>query len=163
MRPKPLVLLGTIATVAVAGAGIAFLGPRQAGIKERADPTNIAQVALGRSVYAEHCASCHGANLEGQPDWRERKSNGRLPAPPHDIFGHTWEHSDDAIFRVTKQGFQAFAGPQYDTDMPSFANVLSDDEIWGVIAYIKTSWPPELIERRRPHPMQSHDPSATTE
>lgn len=150
MRPKPLVLLSTIATVAVAGTAIAVLGGRQAETREPADPTNMAQVASGRSVYADHCASCHGANLEGQPNWRERKFDGRLPAPPHDISGHTWEHSDDAIFRVTKQGFQAFAGPQYETDMPGFANVLSDDEIWAVIAYIKSKWPQELVVRRRP-------------
>ncbi|WP_423753368.1 c-type cytochrome [Candidatus Accumulibacter phosphatis] len=24
-------------------------------------------LAIGQRVYAEHCASCHGANLEGQP------------------------------------------------------------------------------------------------
>lgn len=36
----------------------------------------------GQSLYAEHCASCHGANLEGQPDWRKSDENGVLPAPP---------------------------------------------------------------------------------
>ena len=27
-------------------------------------------VALGASVYEANCASCHGANLEGQANWR---------------------------------------------------------------------------------------------
>jgi len=42
--------------------------------------------------YQELCASCHGVNLEGQPNWREYKADGSLPAPPHDEAGHTWHH-----------------------------------------------------------------------
>jgi mono/diheme cytochrome c family protein len=34
--------------------------------------------------------------------------------------------------------------------MPGFSTVLTDDEIWAVIAYIKSRWPQELVERRRP-------------
>src|SRR5262249_11679622 len=29
----------------------------------RADPVNAAQVAMGQRVYAQHCTTCHGANL----------------------------------------------------------------------------------------------------
>ena len=29
-----------------------------------------AVIALGQRLYAENCASCHGADLEGQPDWQ---------------------------------------------------------------------------------------------
>ena len=38
----------------------------------------------GRQVYADQCATCHGAHLEGQPDWKTPLPSGRLPAPPHD-------------------------------------------------------------------------------
>ena len=44
-------------------------------------------MAEGRRLYAENCAKCHGAGLEGQPDWMKRKPDGRLPAPPHDESG----------------------------------------------------------------------------
>ena len=47
------------------------------------DPNDPSVVARGKVVYAEQCASCHGANLEGQPNWRHRLPNGRMPAPPH--------------------------------------------------------------------------------
>jgi hypothetical protein len=59
-------------------------------------------LALGDKLYVQHCASCHGANLEGQPDWRKRLPNGRFPAPPHDATGHTWHHPDEVLFAVTK-------------------------------------------------------------
>ena len=48
----------------------------------------------GQVLYQENCASCHGANLEGEPDWRSPKEDGRLPAPPHDETGHTWHHGE---------------------------------------------------------------------
>jgi cytochrome c len=54
--------------------------------------------SLGKEIYTNNCASCHGKNLEGQPNWRERNDAGYLPAPPHDKTGHTWHHSDAYLF-----------------------------------------------------------------
>ena len=98
----------------------------------------------GRQVYEAHCAACHGARLEGQPDWRTRRDDGRLPAPPHDASGHTWHHADPVLFEITKHGVQRFAGADYASDMPAFAGRLTDDEIRAVIAYIKSTWPPKV-------------------
>lgn len=114
-----------------------------------ADPTDAALVALGGTVYADHCAACHGANLEGEPDWRTRKPDGRLPAPPHDATGHTWHHPDEQLFLMTSKGVAALAPPGYESDMPAYEGVLSDREIWAVIAYIKAQWPPEVLEAHR--------------
>lgn len=111
-----------------------------------ADPDNAAQVALGRKVYVENCASCHGSQLEGQPNWRTRKPDGRLPAPPQDYHGHTWRHPDQELFNTVKNGVVAYAPPGYQTDMAGFAGVLSDEQIWAALAYIKSTWPPEFRE-----------------
>lgn len=96
---------------------------------------------LGRQLYSANCASCHGANLEGQPDWRRRLSTGRLPAPPHDASGHTWHHPDGVLFRVTKDGPAAVVGDGYESDMPGFGDVMSDPEIQAVVEFIKSTWP----------------------
>ena len=98
-------------------------------------------LAQGRQVYVDQCASCHGAGLEGQPDWKSPLPSGRLPAPPHDASGHTWHHSDDVLFRIVKEGTAAIVGGGYESDMPGFGDVLSDTEIWAVLAYIKSTWP----------------------
>ena len=90
------------------------------------NPDNPAQVALGRRIYVERCATCHGANLEGQPNWMVRKPNGRLPAPPHDAAGHTWHHPDQQLIVITKKGLSAIV-PGYESDMPPFEAVLSDE------------------------------------
>lgn len=113
-----------------------------------ADPRNTAQVEQGSVVYAERCASCHGDRLEGQPDWQSRKRDGRLPAPPHDASGHTWHHPDADLFEITKQGIAAFAPPGYESDMPAFGGILSDADIWAVLAFIKSSWPEDTRRRQ---------------
>ncbi len=102
------------------------------------------QITVGRQVYAQNCASCHGANLEGQPDWRRRLENGRMPAPPHDESGHTWHHSDQDLFDITKLGVGGVVAG-YESDMPAFVDILSDEEIAAVLAFIKSTWP----ERQR--------------
>ena len=112
------------------------------------DPGDEGALELGARLYAEHCASCHGADLGGQPDWRQRLANGRLPAPPHDETGHTWHHADAQLFAITKYGVGPFAPEGYESDMPAYEGVLADAEIAAVLAYIMSTWPPEVRERQ---------------
>ena len=70
----------------------------------RIDGNEAAQVAFGKRIYADACASCHGASLEGQVDWQQRLPNGRLPAPPLDASGRVWRHIDRVLFEITKAG-----------------------------------------------------------
>ena len=98
-------------------------------------------VALGETLYGKHCAACHGANLEGQRDWKSPLPSGRMPAPPHDESGHTWHHNDRVLFGITKYGLKPpYAPPNYESDMPAFAGKLSDEEIRAVLAYISSHW-----------------------
>jgi mono/diheme cytochrome c family protein len=99
---------------------------------------------MGERLYQENCASCHGANLEGQPDWRSRLPNGRLPAPPHDASGHTWHHTDRVLLDIVKRGTAAIVGNGYESDMPGFKEVLTDEEITAIIDYIKSTWPDRI-------------------
>lgn len=109
-----------------------------------------ALVALGKDVYDRHCAACHGANLEGQPDWQRRRPDGRMPAPPHDDTGHTWHHPDDVLFGIVKHGLvPPYAPPGYQSDMPAFKDILSDEEIRAVLAFIESRWSPQVLEWRK--------------
>ena len=102
----------------------------------------------GKAIYADQCASCHGENLEGEPNWRERKADGKLPAPPHDMSGHTWHHPEQALFDVTKYGLAKLLNDdQFQTDMPVFEDSLTDEEIIAVLSYIKSTWPMEVQQR----------------
>lgn len=139
-------MIAAMAALAGAGGVAAWLQLRPPA--DGADPGDVAQVSRGRAIYAAECASCHGADLEGQPDWRVRLPTGRLPAPPHDASGHTWHHPDKALFAITRDGVAALAPKGYESDMPAFGPKLSDAEIWAVIAYIKSRWPAEIRERQ---------------
>lgn len=105
-------------------------------------------IAAGRGLYAEHCASCHGVDLEGQPNWRQRLANGRLPAPPHDETGHTWHHPDSVLFDITKHGSAALVGGSYESDMAGFGDSLSDEQIIAILDYIKSTWPESVYTRQ---------------
>jgi mono/diheme cytochrome c family protein len=116
----------------------------------RSDPRDAARVALGERVYSQHCAACHGAKLEGQPQWRSRRPDGRLPAPPHDESGHTWHHPDRVLFAITKNGLVPPHAPKdYASDMPAYAGQLTDDEIWAVLAFIKSRWTSREVREAR--------------
>jgi mono/diheme cytochrome c family protein len=109
-------------------------------VRLRADDAQV--VARGQAIYAAHCAACHGARLEGQPNWRQRDAQGLLPAPPHDATGHTWHHADEVLFRITKHGVAKAAGlKDHRSAMPAYEGVLADEEIVAVLSFIKASWP----------------------
>lgn len=104
-----------------------------------------ALVAQGETVYVTHCAACHGAALEGQPDWKVQNEDGSFRAPPHDESGHTWHHGDDTLLEAVRQG-----GGRFDSavvggtsNMPAFEDVLTEAEMTAVLAYIKSHWSDE--------------------
>ncbi len=137
---------------AIAAIGIAIVtffdlnrdNTARAGI----DITNQKQVALGKTLYAQQCAVCHGKNLEGQtPNWRQPLPDGTFPAPPHDATGHTWHHPDKMLFDITKFSRSGGSKNLPPTTMPAFKDKLTDSEIWAVLSYIKSQWPLEIQQR----------------
>lgn len=113
-----------------------------AGVTLFGEPVAAGTITLGQELYAENCASCHGENREGQPDWRRRLETGRMPAPPQDGTGHSFTHSDADLFAMTKSGIGAVV-PGYESDMPAFDGVLSDAEIAAILGFVKAHWPEE--------------------
>ncbi len=122
--------------------GLTIFWPIESDITgTRLDAKDANLVDQGKSIYAMHCASCHGAKLEGQPNWRGKGSNGRFLAPPHDNSGHTWHHSDMKLIEIVKNSFNSVSG--YQSDMPAFKSTLTDAQIIAVLSFIKSNWSPE--------------------
>ena len=134
--------------VVVVLIGVGALGAIVLGLFGGGEESSAERLALGRRVYEANCAACHGADLEGEPEWRKRRADGTLPAPPHDATGHTWHHPDEQLFAITKQGTAAFAPVGYKTTMMGYAEVLSDDAIRAALAYIKSRWPEDIRARQ---------------
>lgn len=97
-------------------------------------PLNAQMVADGARLYAERCAACHGADLEGQPEWRVPLANGMYPAPPHDVSGHTWHHGDQLLAQIIREGSSR------PSTMPAFGNVLDAAQIEAILAFLKSKW-----------------------
>lgn len=105
-------------------------------------------IMRGAALYQAQCAACHGAELEGQPDWQVPGPDGVLPAPPHDETGHTWHHDNGLLFDYTRRGGEAALAARgitgFTSGMPAFGDTLSDDEIWDILAYIRSTWSAEV-------------------
>ena len=99
-------------------------------------------VNQGKKVYQTHCAVCHGINLKGQQGWNKIDAKNNILAPPHDETGHTWHHSDEELFFLTKYGGSGKAGGI--SAMPGYEQILSDKEIISVLSYIKSTWPIDI-------------------
>jgi len=111
--------------------------------RPKLDVADAKRIASGKTVYAQHCAACHGVNLEGQPEWKRLGPDGRMPAPPHDASGHTWHHPDAYLIRITRDGFTPGVDRPagYQSNMPAFGKLLSELDIVAALTYIKSTWP----------------------
>nr|WP_143705476.1 cytochrome c [Pollutimonas subterranea] len=143
-------IFGVVGVAIMGVAAILYSTMRQSG-PAFIDPANQTLVMQGKAIYTNNCAACHGESLQGQPNWRERMPNGKLPAPPHDKTGHTWHHPDAMLVDMVRNGLvpgkTAPAG--YVSDMPAYGGILSDDEIIAVLTYIKSTWPPKVLEAQK--------------
>ncbi|MBI4575038.1 MAG: FTR1 family protein [Planctomycetes bacterium] len=88
-----------------------------------ADP---AALAVGRALFAAHCASCHGEGGAGDGP----ASRGLDPAPA-DLRGPTVRrHTDAYLHWRLKRGKKG-------TAMPSFDASLNDQDRWALIAHLR--------------------------
>lgn len=101
---------------------------------DHADASNTALVARGRQLYAVHCASCHGALMEGQVGWENRPLELSSPAPPLNAIGPAPQRSDQQLFSTIQKGSQESQA------MPAFPN-LSNADVWALVSAIKVTWP----------------------
>lgn len=143
--------IGALLAALLVAAGLYAFSTRSAGPvqpQHALHPASPQIVMAGAGVYTQHCAACHGVRGEGQPNWRERGADGRLPAPPHDESGHTWHHPDAQLFAIVKHGLaKLIEQPDYQTNMPIYDGVLSDAEIVAVLSWVKAQWPKDIQAR----------------
>jgi mono/diheme cytochrome c family protein len=138
---RSYLILGSVALAALGLTYSITLPTETAEASITLKPNEPAVVSLGKQVYAQNCASCHGIALQGQANWRKRGNDGYMPAPPHDETGHTWHHPDNYLFLMTKYGIEKMIGKTYPNNMPAYEGKLSDNEIIAVLSFIKSMWP----------------------
>ena len=139
-----------LALLAIAG-GAAWT--MMASEQQLGDPNDPEQVLVGEAIYGRDCARCHGDDLGGEFGWLKKDgeidlSEGEIErmlenmddvAPAHDNSGNTQRLDDNKLFSVIKDG-PAVALSKVDSRMPGFQDRLIDEEIWAVVAYMKSHW-----------------------
>ena len=135
-RLMPLLLL-TTALMLLVGCG----GAAESEVDIVVEPEQI--IYEGKVIYLANCATCHGVNLQGNPNWRSGtdKDGQRLP-PPLNGTGHTWHHSPEPLFQIIKYGLKIY-DENYEGKMVGNEN-LTNKEIYSLLEYIKSVWPEEL-------------------
>jgi len=86
----------------------------------------------GKAKYVQLCASCHGVTGKG-----DGPASESLNPKPHDWTDkqHVKSHTNKYFFQMIKAGGAALGMSPL---MPPWGNVMSDQEIQNVIAYIRT-------------------------
>jgi mono/diheme cytochrome c family protein len=86
----------------------------------------------GETLYREKCALCHGAQGQGW-DWATKVE--RPPVPVPDLAEAAPTRSDQYLFDIVREGGEAVGRTRF---MPPFGFQLSDQEVWDVVAYLRT-------------------------
>ena len=102
-------------------------------------PHNLQQITEGEQLYKQHCAGCHGAKAEGNPDWRKALAEGKHLPTPLNGTGREWHSSRTQLHNQIKYGSEFGKG-----NMPPFQNTLTDAQITAVIAWFQSLWSDQL-------------------
>lgn len=86
-------------------------------------------IAAGQDIYAQNCQSCHQEGGQGLA--------GTFPP----VVGSEWVTGPpETVIRIVLHGLTGpieVAGQTYDGQMPAWGDTLTDEEISGVITYIR--------------------------
>lgn len=147
-----------ISVVAIGAIAAGAYGYLREDVVIPGDASDLDQVAFGSRVYSHICANCHGTKLDGQLGWQEPLKDGTRLAPAHSVKGETWRLSDGDLFNIVRDGGETLKPDGGVSRMPGFGEKLTVDEIWAVIAFIKSTWPTDVQESQQNASMDRTEP-----
>lgn len=122
-KPEPSAL-----EAAVARRARALLIPASASARTSPEPDSPDVQAEARAHWADHCASCHGADGRG----RTEMGRGLYPKSPDMTTPDTQALSDGALFYIIENGVKL-------TGMPGWGNGTPEGErsSWHLVRFIR--------------------------
>ncbi|HYZ61361.1 MAG TPA: c-type cytochrome, partial [Acetobacteraceae bacterium] len=125
----------------LAAAVIGLAAPHLSPLLVEAYPTqywssptgfSVHSIAEGGKLFPPNCAVCHGAGGRG-----DGPGATGLPVPPADLTAeHLWAHADGELFWWLSHGM---VGPTGELVMPGFEDVLSTEQRWALIDWIRAN------------------------
>lgn len=91
----------------------------------------------GKTLYVEYCLQCHGGRGEGW-GWSKKVPPPPVPIPDLSDPKHMKQLSDEYLFDIIKGGGEAVGKTRL---MPPAGRVITDAEIWDVVAYLRSLTP----------------------
>ncbi len=105
--------------------GLSGLGFSNIGVKDLTEFTKGGDPVSGREIYVNTCMRCHGIDGKGA-------LGIKLVPPPADLTSAVVQKRlDGTLFRRIHEG-------KPNTAMGAWKHSLSDEEIWDVLAYVRT-------------------------
>jgi len=88
----------------------------------------------GKRKYNEYCAQCHGKS--GKGDGTRVKIEKFDPLPRNHTDGkYMNSRTDVQLFKLIKEGGKA---NNFSHIMPQWKHILSDQDIWNILAYVRS-------------------------
>ncbi|HEY8495767.1 MAG TPA: FixH family protein [Limnochordales bacterium] len=89
-------------------------------------PATADVVAAGQALFQTYCAQCHGTGARG-----DGPLAGEMWPPPSDLTVFAPMHTDGELFWFITKGVPG-------TEMPAFETVLTEEERWTVVRYLRS-------------------------
>lgn len=112
----------TVIKILIATSSVAFVSLFSIQSSQSKPVAESSVFADGAAIYAERCASCHGADGRAQTPKGKRKG-------ATDFTSSKWKPSDARMMKVIAEG---------KGNMPGYKELLGEDEIRAVTMYVKT-------------------------
>ncbi len=115
------------------GETIKILGLENPLRKDAASLANYVQE--GKTIYFQNCFICHGADLDGRGQFAQ---SFNPPPPPFRGTDTIAQLPESYVFWRVAQGWRGLppGATPWDSAMPSFEDMLTQEQIWKVILYI---------------------------
>ncbi len=93
------------------------------------------EIAKGQQLFEDNCQACHGEKGIGEnPGNPEAKDEYGFLAPALNNDTHGWHHSDRGIVNTVLEGSSR------NQRMIAWKEILSNEEVLDILAYIKSLW-----------------------
>jgi len=129
-----LMMVGVLALSACGGGGAATEAGEEVDVpapytgKTNPHDGQADAAAAGKTLFETNCASCHGVTGKG-----DGPAGTALDPKAADLAAATNVGDDFLFWRISEGGGME----PFNSSMPAFKGVLSEDEIWQVVTHIR--------------------------
>ena len=136
-----LLILGVVMAVGMSACNRKEAAPPVSTTIRQFEPVSVVR---GAQLFGERCASCHGPEGQGHPDWQRPSDGVFAAAPPLNGTGNDWKKSRAELAAIIKSGVRRKSDKVI--IMPSMQGKLNERDIDDILNWLQSLWPAEVYE-----------------